>query len=409
MSVEQPPSMPAQLIPRRVTVLGSTGSVGRNTVDLLERYSDVYEVEALVAATNVELLAEQARKLRARRAVVADPARYAALKEALAGSGCEAGAGLDAVIEAADMPADWVMSAIVGAAGLEPTLAAIRRGAIVALANKECLVCAGALMMAEVRRHRATLLPVDSEHSAIFQVFDFAQPERVEKIVLTASGGPFREFDRLAMARVTPAQAVAHPNWSMGAKISIDSATMMNKGLELIEAHYLFAMPEESIDILVHPQSVIHSLVAYVDGSVLAQLGTPDMRTPIAFALGWPRRIPAPSPRLDLAKLGRLTFEPPDEGRFPALALARAALRQGGGSPTILNAANEIAVGAFLAGEIGFLDIARCVEETLRILPGGALSTLDDLRRLDAEARNAARRLIQGMRTATGLAAVRAG
>jgi len=402
MTPKQALSMPTPLIPRRVTVLGSTGSVGRNTIDLLERYSDTFEIEALVAASNVGLLADQARRLRARRAVVADPAHYAALKEALAGSGCEAAAGAAAVVEAADMPADWVMSAIVGAAGLEPTLAAIRRGAIVALANKECLVCAGALLMAEVRRHRATLLPVDSEHSAIFQVFDFAQPERVEKIVLTASGGPFREFDHAAMARVTPAQAVAHPNWSMGAKISIDSATMMNKGLELIEAHHLFAMAEDRIDILVHPQSVIHSLVAYVDGSVLAQLGTPDMRTPIAYALGWPRRIPSPSPRLDLAKLGKLTFEAPDSARFPALDLARETLRQGGGSPTILNAANEIAVGAFLAGEIGFLDIVRSVEETLRIFPSGALSTLDDLRRLDMEAREAARHLTRGTRSTAG-------
>jgi 1-deoxy-D-xylulose-5-phosphate reductoisomerase len=400
--IEQAPSKPVQIIPRRVTVLGSTGSVGRSTIDLLDRYSDAYEVEALVAASNIGLLAEQARRLRARRAVVADPTLYAALKDALAGSDCEVAAGTSAVIEAADMPADWVMSAIVGAAGLEPTLAAIRRGAIVALANKECLVCAGALLMTEVRRHRATLLPVDSEHSAIFQVFDFAQPERVEKIVLTASGGPFREFDRAAMARVTPAQAVAHPNWSMGAKISIDSATMMNKGLELIEAHYLFDVPEERIEILVHPQSVIHSLVAYVDGSVLAQLGSPDMRTPIAYALGWPQRIPAPSPRLDLAKLGRLTFEQPDVHRFPALALAREALHRGEGSPTILNAANEIAVGAFLAGRIGFLDIVNSVEETLRILPSGALSTLDDLRRLDAEARDVAGRLTNGVRSVSG-------
>lgn len=378
---------------RRVTVLGSTGSIGRSTIDLLARNGDAFAVEALVAATNVELLAEQARKLRARRAVVADPARYTALKEALAGSDCEAAAGSAAVVEAADMPADWVMSAIVGAAGLEPTLAAIRRGTVVALANKECLVCAGALLMAEVRRHGATLLPVDSEHSAIFQVFDFDQPERVEKIVLTASGGPFRQLDEAAMASVSPAQAVAHPNWSMGSKISVDSATMMNKGLEIIEAHYLFALPEERIDVLVHPQSVVHSMVAYVDGSVLAQLGTPDMRTPIAFALGWPKRIHAPSPRLDLAKLGHLTFEAPDPGRFPALRLAREALHRGDGAPTILNAANEVAVGAFLAGEIGFLDIVRSVEETLGVLPVTAFSSLDDLRRLDVEAREVARRV----------------
>ena len=402
MIAEQAPSLPQKLIPRRVTVLGSTGSIGRNTVDLLKRYSDTFEIEALVAATNVALLAEQARRLRARRAVVADPTLYATLKDALAGSGCEAAAGPDAVVEAAAMPADWVMSAIVGAAGLEPTLAAIRRGAIVALANKECLVCAGGLLMGEVRRHRATLLPVDSEHSAIFQVFDFTQPERVEKIVLTASGGPFRQLDQAAMARVSPAQAVAHPNWSMGTKISIDSATMMNKGLEIIEAHYLFALPGERIEVLVHPQSVIHSMVAYVDGSVLAQLGTPDMRTPIAFALGWPKRIPAPSPRLDLAKLGHLTFEAPDTSRFPALHLAREALHQGGGAPTILNAANEVAVGAFLAGEIGFLDIVRSVEDTLRTLPATTFSSLDDLRRLDAEARDVARHVVRDRQGASG-------
>ncbi|MBM3537177.1 MAG: 1-deoxy-D-xylulose-5-phosphate reductoisomerase [Alphaproteobacteria bacterium] len=406
MIADQAPSVPLQPAPRRVTVLGSTGSIGRNTVDLLACCRELYEVEALVAATNVTLLAEQALRLHARRAVVADPACYAALKEALAGSDCQAAAGATAVVEAADMPADWVMSAIVGAAGLEPTLTAIRHGAIVALANKECLVCAGELLMAEVRRHRATLLPVDSEHSAIFQVFDFSQPERVEKIVLTASGGPFRQLDQAAMACMTPAQAVAHPNWSMGAKISVDSATMMNKGLEIIEAHYLFALPEERIEVLVHPQSVIHSMVAYVDGSVLAQLGTPDMRTPIAFALGWPRRIPAPSPRLDLAKLGHLTFEAPDAVRFPALRLAREALKSGGGAPTILNAANEVAVAAFLAGEIGFLDIVRSVEETLSVLPAVALSSLDDLRRLDAEARELARQVMRERRSISNRRAV---
>jgi 1-deoxy-D-xylulose-5-phosphate reductoisomerase len=346
----------------------------------------------------VALLASQARKLRAHRAAIADPRHYAALKEALAGTGIEATAGIAAIVEAAQMPSDWVMSAIVGAAGLPATLAAVRRGAIVALANKECLVCAGDLMMAEVKRRGATLLPVDSEHSAIFQVFDFTQPERVEKLVLTASGGPFREFDQAAMADVTPAQAVAHPIWSMGAKISVDSATMMNKGLELIEAHHLFAMPETKIEVLVHPQSVIHSLVHYVDGSVLAQLGSPDMRTPIAFALGWPQRMAAPSPRLDLAQLARLTFQAPDSKRFPALELAREALRCGGGGPTILNAANEVAVSGFLAGEIGFLDIARSVEETMRVLTAPvAPSSLDDVQALDAEARRVAGDVVKAL------------
>ena len=376
--------------PRHVTILGSTGSVGRNTVDLIARNRAGFIVEGLVAASNVAALAAQARDLGARRAVIADPNRYQELKDALAGTTIEAAAGPAAVDEAGELPADWVMSAIVGAAGLSPTLAAIRRGAVVAFANKECLVCAGELLMREVQRHGATLLPVDSEHSAIFQVFDFSQADQIEKIILTASGGPFREMDRAAMARVTPKQAVAHPNWSMGAKISVDSATMMNKGLEVIEAHHLFRLPSERIEVLVHPQSVIHSMVAYADGSVLAQLGTPDMRTPIAYALGWPKRIAAPSPRLDLAGLRRLTFEPPDEARFPALALARDVLRRGGGAPTIMNAANEIAVSGFLAGEIGFLDIVRSVEETLRMLPHSSPATLDDVRDLDLEARRTA-------------------
>jgi 1-deoxy-D-xylulose-5-phosphate reductoisomerase len=382
--------------PRRVTILGSTGSVGGNTVDLIRRNRDKFTVEALTASANVDALAAQARELGARRAVVADARCYGALKDALAGSGIEAAAGAEAVVEAAAMPADWVMSSIVGAAGLPPTLAAIRRGAVVAFASKECLVSAGDLLMREVTRHGATLLPVDSEHSAIFQVFDFDQIDRIEKIVLTASGGPFRTTDLQAMATMTPAQAVAHPNWSMGAKISVDSATMMNKGLELIEAHHLFSMPSEKIEILVHPQSVIHSMVEYVDGSMLAQLGTPDMRTPIAYALGWPKRMEAPSPRLDLARLGQLTFEMPDPTRFPALDLAREALRLGGGAPTILNAANEVAVHRFLAGEIGFLDIVRAVEETLRALPGAGPATLDDVTRLDTEARRVAGEITKG-------------
>ena len=380
--------------PRRVTILGSTGSVGSNTIDLIQREPAAYRVEALTANGNVALLADQAVRVGASLAVVADESKYAELKQALAGTGIETAAGAGAITEAADRPADWVMAAIVGAAGLRPTLAATRRGAVVALANKECLVCAGALLLAEVARSGATLLPVDSEHSAIFQVFDFEQRERIERIILTASGGPFWGRSRAEMEKATPAEAVAHPNWDMGAKISVDSATMMNKGLELIEAHYLFDMPEERLEVVVHPQSIVHSLVAYIDGSVLAQLGTPDMRTPIAFALGWPRRIAAPSARLDLAAIGKLTFEPPDDTRFPALALARHALRAGGAAPTILNAANEIAVSAFLAGKIGFLDIARVVEKTLERAPGGALSCLDDVHAVDAAAREVAGTLI---------------
>lgn len=373
---------------RRVTVLGSTGSVGSNTVELLAAYPDRFQVEALVAGRNVPKLAEQARLLRPALAVVADETAYADLKAALGGTGIELAAGADAVVEAASRPAaDWVMAAIVGAAGLAPTLAAIRRGATVAFANKEVLVCAGDLVMAEVRRHGATLLPVDSEHSAIFQVFDEARRECISRLILTASGGPFRTWTREAMEGVTPAQACAHPNWSMGAKISVDSASMMNKGLELIEAHHLFAMPEDRIDVLVHPQSVIHSLVDYVDGSVLAQLGTPDMRTPIAVALAWPDRLPTPGERLDLVKAASLTFESPDPVRFPALDLARRALQSGGAAPTILNAANEVAVAAFLAGKLGFLDIPRVVESCLSALPHTALETLAAVEEADAEAR----------------------
>ena len=376
--------------PRRVTVLGSTGSVGANTLDLLERNPGSYLVEALTANSNATLLAEQARRLKPSLAVVADERQYAALKSGLAGSGVEVAAGAEAVVEAAQRPSDWVMAAIVGAAGLRPTLAAVRRGAVVALANKECLVSAGRLMMREVGAAGATLLPVDSEHSAIFQCFDFERREAVEKIILTASGGPFRSFTAAEMEDVTPAQAIRHPNWAMGAKISVDSATMMNKGLELIEAHHLFDLPAERIEILVHPQSVVHSLVAYVDGSVLAHLGAPDMRTPIAYALGWPRRIDAPSARLDLAKIGQLSFEAPDFERFPALRLAREALMAGGLAPTVLNAANEVAVQAFLDGAIGFTAIARIVERVLAAAAAGGADSLDDIAAADRSARDLA-------------------
>ena len=384
----------AATAPRSVTILGSTGSVGCNTVDLIRRNPDAFTVEALTANNSVALLAEQARALRPRLAVVADPKGYEDLKDALAGTGIECAGGPAAVVEAAARPAEWVMAAIVGAAGLEPTLAAVRRGAIVALANKECLVSAGDLMMAEVRGNGATLLPVDSEHSAIFQVFEFDRADKVDRIILTASGGPFLGMDLAEMAGVTPEQAVAHPNWDMGAKISVDSATMMNKGLELIEAYHLFPVPEERIEILVHPQSIIHSMVAYVDGSVLAQMGTPDMRTPIAYALGWPERMEAPATRLALEEIGDLTFEAPDPARFPALRVARHALQTGGGAPTILNAANEVAVQSFLSGRIGFLDIVRTVEHTLETAPNGKLESLDDVGEADAAARRIARSFI---------------
>ena len=377
--------------PRSVSVLGSTGSVGRATLDLVARNPDAFRVEALTANTDDAALAEQALRFRPAFVAIGDASRHAALRERLAGSGVRVEAGRDALVEAARRPAGWVMAAIVGAAGLEPTLAAVRRGAAVALANKECLVCAGALLIEEVRAAGGVLLPVDSEHNAIFQVFDSTRPETVDRLILTASGGPFRAAGRAEMARATPAQAVAHPVWSMGAKISVDSATMMNKGLETIEASRLFGLPEERIDILVHPQSVVHSLVAYVDGSVLAQLGTPDMRVPIAHALAWPSRMPTPAARLDLAELGRLDFERPDPDRFPALRLAREALRAGGGAPAALNAANEAAVEAFLAGALGFLDIAGVVEAVLETLGGAPLRSLDDAFAIDREAREAAR------------------
>ncbi len=379
---------------RSVTILGSTGSVGCNTLDLIERNPSRYTLVALSANRNVAALVEQARRLRPRFAAIGEEALYGQLKEGLAGTNVAVGAGPSAVREAAQMAADWVMAAIVGAAGLEPTLAAIKRGAIVALANKECLVCAGELVLREVRASGSTLLPVDSEHNAIFQVFDFERSEAVERLILTASGGPFRTLSRAQMAEVTAAQACAHPNWNMGAKISVDSATMMNKGLETIEAFHLFAVRADQIEVVIHPQSVVHSLVAYVDGSVLAQLGSPDMRTPIAFTLGWPERIAAPAPRLDLASLGQLTFEAPDFERFPALRLARDVLAAGGGAPTVLNAANEEAVAGFLDGRIGFLAIAGIVEHTLEVLPHGRQDALSEVMALDGAARRIAREAI---------------
>jgi 1-deoxy-D-xylulose-5-phosphate reductoisomerase len=391
--------------PRRVTVLGSTGSVGCSTIDLIKRAPDDFAVEALTAGRNVALLVEQAVAVRAKRAVIADESLLGELKSRLSGTGIEIAAGADAVIAAAQGGADLVMAAIVGTAGLPATLAAVRSGAMVAFANKECLVSAGPVMMAEIARCKAILLPVDSEHNAIFQVFDRAAHDAIERLILTASGGPFRIWRTADMAHVTPEQAVAHPNWSMGAKISVDSATMMNKGLEVIEAHYLFAMPEERIEVLVHPQSVVHSLVAYCDGSVLAQLGPPDMRTPIAHTLAYPKRMATPSARLDLAKLAQLTFEAPDPVRFPALRLARLALQSGGGAPTILNAANEVGVAAFLARRTGFLDIARIVEETLEILTPCGLASLDDVFELDALARRTAEGILGGSNVTYPIAA----
>ena len=375
---------------RSITVLGSTGSIGVNALDLIASSGGRYTVTALTAYSNVALLAEQARAHRPEFVAVADPAAYDDLKAALGGTGIRVAAGADAVREAAARPSDVVIAGIVGTAGLSPTLDAVRRGATIGLANKECLVSAGELFMNEVTRHGATLLPVDSEHNAIFQVFDFDHPERVEKIILTASGGPFRNHAREAMASVTPAEAVAHPNWSMGAKISVDSATMMNKGLELIEAYYLFPVDADRIDIVVHPQSVVHSMVGYVDGSVLAQMGSPDMRIPIGYALSWPDRMDTPASRLDFATLGSLTFEAPDMDRFPALRLAREALNSGGVTPTYLNAANEVAVKAFLDGRVGFLDIAHIVDTVLGQSQNLTPESLDDVLHHDARARDLA-------------------
>ena len=381
--------------PRSVTILGSTGSVGCSTLDLLSRAPDSYAVEALTAHSNVALLAEQARQFRPKLAVIADDRHYLDLKKALEGSGVEAAAGRAALLEAAARPAEWVMAAIVGAAGLEPTLTAVRRGSVVALANKETLVCAGRLMISEVAKHKATLLPVDSEHNAIFQVLDQERPEGVDHIILTASGGPFRTTPLEDMAVATPEQAVAHPNWDMGAKISVDSATMMNKGLEIIEAKHLFGLTPEEIRVLVHPQSVIHSAVAYIDGSVLAQMGSPDMRTPIAHTLAWPARMPAPVEPLDLAAIGQLTFEAPDMERFPALRLAQESLADATSSPIILNAANEVAVEGFLAGRLGFLQIAELVERTLNALPGSEPQSIDEVQEIDAAARRAANDIVK--------------
>lgn len=380
---------------RSVSIFGATGSVGLSTLDLIRQHRSQYRVVALTANGNATAVAQLAREFDAELAVVADEAAYSELKDALAGTGIEAAAGADALVEAARRNADWTMASIVGCAGLPSTMAAIEAGKTVALANKEALVSAGALMMAAVRRSGATLLPVDSEHNAIFQCLSGGKIDQVRKITLTASGGPFRSFSLEEMRGVTPAQAVAHPNWDMGAKISIDSATMMNKGLELIEAYHLFPVGLDKIDVLVHPQSVIHSMVEYVDCSTLAQLGSPDMRIPIASALAWPERITTSCKPLDLATIGQLTFEQPDVERFPALRLARAAIAEGGAKPAILNAANEVAVAAFLAGQITFLEIAALVDATLTAYMPEAPANLEDLFSIDADARQYARAVLE--------------
>ena len=382
---------------KRISVLGATGSIGENTLDLIGREPSAYRVIALTAGHNAARLAELAIRHRAELAVIADAYAYPALRQALSGTGIEAGAGEVALMEAASRPADWVMAAIVGAAGLKPTLEAVRQGRLIALANKECLVSAGDIFMAEVTRAKATLLPVDSEHSAAMQVMAGAKAERVERVCLTASGGPFRNWSLDEMRAVRSEQALNHPNWSMGPKVTIDSATLMNKGLELLEAHHLFSLPPAKLDVLIHPQSIVHCLVYLSDGSVLAQLSSPDMRTPIAYSLAWPERMHAPTKRLDFAELGALTFEAPDFQRFPALRLARDVLAAGGSAPTVLNAANEVAVEAFLGGRIGFLSIAALVEATLESsigLLGRSRRGVEDVLAIDAEARASARGLL---------------
>ena len=382
---------------RRISIFGSTGSIGVNTLDVVNQLGgrDAYDVVAITGSSNVTLLAEQARSSGARLAVTADESRYAELKEALAGSGTEVAAGREALIEAASMDADWVMAAIVGTAGLAPTLAAARRGADIALANKECLVSAGELFVSAVAEGGGRLIPVDSEHSAIFQSLDEDQHHAVERIVLTASGGPFRTWTREQMAGVTVDIARAHPNWSMGLKISIGSASMFNKALEMIEAKHLFDLRPEQIEVIVHPQSIIHSMVGYTDGSVLAQLGCPDMRTAIGYALTYPNRPKLDVERLDFAKLARLDFEAPDEIRFPALRLARTALERGGVQGAVMNGAEETAFHAFCDGRIGFLSMADVVERVMEdMVQFSAASTMEEVFAADAEARRRAREVI---------------
>lgn len=380
--------------PRRLSILGATGSIGRSTLDLVARQPQDFEIVALTAQNNVAELARLAIKHNAAHAVIGDSTRFAELKGLLAGTSVKPAAGARALVSAACEPADCVMAAIVGAAGLEPSFAALAQGSRLALANKECLVSAGSVFMAEVERQGAELVPVDSEHSACFQLIGTGEASAIEKITLTASGGPFRDWPRAKLEAATRDEALCHPNWSMGAKITIDSATLMNKALELIEAYHLFPVEPYQLGAVVHPQSIVHCLVAFVDGSVLAQLSEPDMRTPIALALSWPARMQAPTKRLDLAAIGQLTFEPPDEDRFPAMRLAREVLARGETAPAVFNAANELAVEAFLAGRIRFLDIARSVENCLEQADRAGViapaACLDDILSIDHEARRLA-------------------
>jgi len=398
-SAQAKSEMPHDAVVRRsLSILGATGSIGKNTLDLVSRTPDAFEIIALTAQNSVVELAESAKRVGARLAVIGNERQYGELKSLLSGTGIKVAAGPTAVIAAAAEPADCVMAAIVGAAGLEPTFEAVRQGRRLALANKECLVSAGAVFMAEVARAGAELLPVDSEHSAALQVVGNAEPASIEKLTLTASGGPFRTWDEEQLACATPEEALRHPNWSMGAKVTIDSATLMNKGLELIEAYHLFPVDADQLGVVVHPQSIVHCLVSFTDGSVIAQLAYPDMRTPIALSLSWPQRMTTPTKKLDLVALGSLTFEAPDEKRFPALGLAREALRRGATAPAVLNAANEVAVEAFLARRIPFPAIAQIVGQCLDagesrglIRPEGGLKGILNV---DAEARKLAHSLL---------------
>lgn len=398
MNTGRKPALSTVAAPRSVSVLGSTGSIGKSTASLLQGHRDRFTVKALTAYRNVDLLAAQARDLGAELAVIGDESLYEDLKSALSGTGIEVAAGRQAVIEAAEISCDWLMSAIVGAAGVESTLRAIKQGRTVALANKESLVCAGGFMMEAVKESGATLLPVDSEHNAVFQVFDEAHRGGIARVILTASGGPFLRSGRDELRNITPEEAVRHPNWSMGAKISVDSATMMNKSLEVIEAAYLFNLKSEKIDVLVHPQSIVHSMVEYIDGSILSQMGAPDMRTPIAHTLAWPERVKTTGETLDLTQKINMSFEPIDIERFYALRLARQALQAGAGYPTVLNAANEVAVEAFLAKKLRFDLIEKVSEEALQTVKIGAISNINDVFALDAKARAIAAEAVKALK-----------
>ena len=383
--------------PRKISILGSTGSIGSDTISVLQSTSNTYRVLAITAHESVDLLAEQAHVLKPEFVVIANEGKYRELKRLLSGTKSRLAAGAEAVLEAASLKTDWTMAAIVGAVGLKPVLTSIGHGGTVALANKESLVCAGELLASEAKKSGATLLPVDSEHNGVFQSFDFNNPESVEKIYLTASGGPFLDFNKADLKYVTPEEAVKHPNWDMGPKISVDSATMMNKALEVIEAFHLFPINISQIDILIHPESIVHSMVSYCDGSFLAHLGNPDMRIPIAYALSWPKRMPVDGPRLDITDVGKLTFRRASREQFPALRLADEVLDEGGGSAIVMNAANEVAVQSFLQHKISFLSILKIVEATLARIKYNKAQSIEEILSIDNEARRMTQDLIAAL------------